>query len=180
MDLKEKTDLKSTLPDLKILSASFPEIIQVNSDLCRFGISMVFISIRKNRSGHVREISQKLYQLTEFKKIKTLIILDEQVDIHDISDAVWRFSNNTDPKRDFHVILPSENGETSHLVCDGTKKTREFDGFMREWPNILASEERTMDRIDEIWPLLGLGTFLPSPSRKYRKQLYKGGAVAAE
>ena len=53
-----------------------------------------------------------------------------------------------------------------------------LDDFEREWPNILASDEATIKHIDEIWDKLGLGKFIVSPSLKYRKQLYAGGAVA--
>ena len=67
-----------------------------------------------------------------------------------------------------------------NIAFDGTRKTKELDGFDRDWPNILASDEATIKRVDEIWEKLGLGKFISSPSLKYRKQLYKGGAVAVE
>ena len=66
----------------------------------------------------------------------------------------------------------------NHLAFDGTGKLNEFDDFDRDWPNILASDETTMNRIDAIWSKLGLGPMIPSPSRKYSRQLYAGGAVA--
>ena len=95
------------------------------------------------------------------------------MEVSDVADAVWRFSNNVDPKRD-HIVVGN------HIAFDGTRKTKEFDGFTRHWPNILASDQQTIDRIDVIWDKLGLGKFIESPSRKYRKQLYEGGAVAGE
>ena len=66
----------------------------------------------------------------------------------------------------------------SHLVLDGTRKTKEHDDFQRDWPNILASEEKTILHIDAIWDKLGLGKLIESPSRRYAGQLYPGGAVA--
>src|SRR5690606_22864552 len=66
------------------------------------------------------------------------------------------------------------------IYLDGTRKTKEHDGFSRDWPNILASRPETIERIDAIWDKLGLGELIPSPSRTYLKQLYKGGAVAEE
>jgi 4-hydroxy-3-polyprenylbenzoate decarboxylase len=74
-----------------------------------------------------------------------------------------------------------EEGQTvSHIVFDGTRKTRELDGFERDWPNILASDEATIQRVDQIWDKLGLGPLIKSPSIKYRQHLYKGGAVVEE
>lgn len=155
---------------------AFPEIIGINDSLLTQGISMVFISVEKNRKGHIRELSEKLLAHEEFKTIRTVIFLEHTVDVNDLADAVWRFSNNVDPKRD-HYTVTDRDGYT-HIAFDGTRKTKEFDDFHRDWPNILASDEKTIYRVDEMWDKLGLGKFITSPSLKYRKQLYKGGAVA--
>ncbi|MEO6166892.1 MAG: menaquinone biosynthesis decarboxylase, partial [Chitinophagales bacterium] len=89
-------------------------------------------------------------------------------------------SNNLDPRRDSYVIAAEDEKMISHIGFDGTRKTKEFDNFDREWPNIICMNEDTIKRIDEKWPLLSLGTLLQSPSLKYRLQLYKGGAVVLE
>ena len=153
----------------------FPEINDINVRLLDMGISLVFISVEKNRKGHLREITQQLFSREEFAEIKCVIFLEGNIDITDIADAVWRFSNNVDPKRD--NILAHHHDKVS-VVFDGTRKTKAFDGFQRDWPNILASDQTTIDKIDSIWHTLGLGPFIPSPSLKYQKQLYAGGAVA--
>ena len=121
-------------------------------------------------------ISKKLFERKDFATIKTIVFLEHTFDISDTADAVWRFANNVDPKRD-HILIEDETGVT-HLSLDGTRKTKEFDGFQRDWPNILASDDRTIERIDSIWDKLGLGKFIESPSKKYREHLYEGGAVA--
>ncbi|MEP7169830.1 MAG: menaquinone biosynthesis decarboxylase, partial [Bacteroidota bacterium] len=128
--------------------------------------------------NHLKELTENLFSLDEFNQVKVLIYLDHTIDISDIADAVWRFSNNVDPKRDHFIEESNSLKLFSHIAFDGTRKTKELDGFEREWPNILASDEATIKRIDEIWDKLGLGKFIASPSLKYRKQLYKGGAVA--
>lgn len=154
----------------------FPEIKAINDKVLKMGISILFMSIEKNRKNHVKEISKNLFARKEFAQIKTIIFLEHTFDISDTADAVWRFANNVDPKRD-HILVEDETGVT-HLSLDGTRKTKEFDGFQRDWPNILASDDRTIARIDEIWDKLGLGKFIESPSKKYREHLYEGGAVA--
>ena len=153
----------------------FSEVKDINDSLLALGISAVFISVEKNKKYHIEELNKKLFALQEFSTVQFILYLEHTVDIKDIADAIWRFSNNIDPKRD-HYPIRMENGE--HMGLDGTRKTKEFDDFDRDWPNILASDEKTIQRIDEIWPKLGLGDAYPSPSIKYRKQLYKGGAVA--
>ena len=112
--------------------------------------------------------------------VKVVIYLDHTIDISDTGDAVWRFSNNIDPKRDAFVIKAKNNQTSSHIGFDGTRKTKELDGFERDWPNILANTTEVIEKVDKMWPRLGLGEFIKSPSLKYQKQLYKGGAVVSE
>lgn len=157
----------------------FPGITAVNDALLRLGIPLVFMAVKKDRKNHIRDLNEKVFALPELKGCKIIIYLDHTVDVSDIADAVWRFANNADPRRD-HFFVEAAGPETSHIGFDGTRKTKELDGFDRDWPNILASDEKTIARIDEIWGKLGLGAFIPSPSLKYRKQLYEGGAVVRE
>jgi 4-hydroxy-3-polyprenylbenzoate decarboxylase len=161
----------------------YTEIKDINLSLLKKGVSLVFISIEKNRKNHIKELSEKLYMLDELKAIKVIVFLEHKVDITDIADAVWRFSNNIDPRRDSYILSSAaSNSELqspdSKLFLDGTRKTKELDGFQRDWPNILVSDEKTIDHIDAIWSKLGLGNFIASPSRKYLKQMYGSGAVA--
>jgi 4-hydroxy-3-polyprenylbenzoate decarboxylase len=172
IEMQWNEDLKARLMRL------FPEVVAVNDSLTVHFISIVFIAIAKNRPGHVRELAEKIFLLDELAGIKVLIFLEPNFDISDIADAVWRFSNNIDPRRDHFVYRDSRNN--THIAFDGTRKTKEFDGFSRDWPNILASGMDTILHVDDIWPKLGLGPFIKSPSLKYRNQLYKGGAVAEE
>ncbi len=173
----------SKVPTFK-LSNSFSEISSLNTSLLEKGISAVFISVQKSRPNHIRELNSRLFALPEFNTVKFIIYVETNVDANDTADVIWRFANNIDPRRDSYIIPASKNssGEAvscSHIGFDGTRKTKEFDNFDRPWPNIICSDEATIKRIDEIWDKLGLGPKLPSPSLKYRKQLYKGGAVAS-
>ncbi|MBP6333900.1 MAG: menaquinone biosynthesis decarboxylase [Bacteroidia bacterium] len=167
-------------PNTELLKTKYPEIHDVNYNLLKHGISIVFFSIKKNRKNHVKELSESIFVEDGMSNVKVAIFLEHTLDVGDIADSVWRFTNNADPKRDHFLVQNSKNSNVSHLAFDGTRKTKELDGFDRDWPNILASDENTIKRIDEIWEKLGLGPFIESPSLKYRKQLYKGGAVVQE
>jgi len=60
---------------------------------------------------------------------------------------------------------------------DGTRKTKEFDNFHRDWPNIIVADDETIKAVDEKWNDLGLGNFIPSPSLKFKDQMYGEEAV---
>jgi 4-hydroxy-3-polyprenylbenzoate decarboxylase len=158
----------------------FPEIKDINADLLKLGISCVFIAVEKNRRGHVKQLAQELFKLRAFNPIKAILFLDGAMQLNDIQDNVWRFSNNADVKRDTIIIEPLNDDEPAHIAIDGTRKTKALDGFQRDWPNILVSDDETIEKIDQIWDQLGLGKFLPSPSRKYKPLMYGQEAVAAE
>jgi 4-hydroxy-3-polyprenylbenzoate decarboxylase len=170
--------LQQAMPAIETEVRKYPELKSVNAQLLMLGVPLVFVSISKNRKGHVREMADTLLTSSAFSQVKVLIFLEDTMDISDVADAVWRFSNNVDPRRDHMDFPASAIGEVNHVAFDGTRKVKEFDGFERDWPNILASDEATIQRVDEIWDTLGLGKFIPSPSRKYARQLYAGGAVA--
>lgn len=160
------------------ITSQFPEIKDINDSLLSLDVSLVVVSIEKNRKGHIKEINEQLFALDEFKNVKVIIYLEHTIDISDLADAVWRFSNNVDPKRDSYTVEASDDQSISHVGFDGTRKTKELDGFSRDWPNILANTPEVIEKVDAMWSKLGLGEFIESPSRKYIKQVYEGGAVA--
>ncbi len=69
-------------------------------------------------------------------------------------------------------------GQTSNVkpsACmgfDGTRKTKEFDDFHRDWPNIIVADDATIKAVDAKWNDLGIGKFISSPSLKFKDQLY--------
>ena len=66
----------------------------------------------------------------------------------------------------------------SVVIIDGTRKIHTWTGFKRDWPNVVVSDEKTINKIDEIWTDLNLGPFIQSPSLKYKKLNHNLGAVA--
>ena len=183
----QKTEDNSQIQNIK---NQFSEIISINDSLLKKGISVVFISVKKNRKNHIKELNEKLFALKEFSRVKFIIYLEEVSDAFDIKDAMWRFANNFDPKRDSHIIqpplsLPLEQGgeirRTDGVGLDGTRKTKQHDNFDRPWPNIICADEKTIKSVDTKWEkMFSALPFIKSPSLKYRSQLYKGDAVVEE
>ena len=112
--------------------------------------------------------------------IKMILYVEHTIDPTNIPVALWRFCNNLDPKRDHH-LFEGKNGSTGRacLGLDGTRKTKEFDDFERDWPNIIVADEATIRSVDGKWDQLGLGDFLPSPSKAFASQLYGNEAVVS-
>ncbi|MBS1573899.1 MAG: UbiD family decarboxylase, partial [Bacteroidetes bacterium] len=152
------------------------EIKAINSSLLQKDIPCLIVSVKKNRKGHIKELHEKLCGLSETSSLKMILYVEHTVDAHDLPIALWRFCNNLDPKRDY-ILSKNENikGSDKYNACigfDGTIKTREFDNFERDWPNIIVSDAETIRSIDSKWSGLEIGSFISSPSLKFRDQLY--------
>ncbi len=95
--------------------------------------------------------------------------------ISSLPTALWRFCNNLDPKRDQHLYKKTNTATGTYTACmglDGTRKTKELDNFQRDWPNIIVADDATIRAVDEKWPQLCIGSFIPSPSLKFKDQVY--------
>jgi 4-hydroxy-3-polyprenylbenzoate decarboxylase len=161
--------------------SGFEEIKKVNASLLEDGMPILLLSVEKSRKGHVRELHQKVCEQEELEGIKLVLYVEHTVDAMDLPVALWRFCNNLDPKRDaIPVQHPSKREPEKSFACmglDGTIKTKEFDNFQRDWPNIIVMDDATIEAVDEKWSRLGLGEFLPSPSLKFKNQIYGEEAV---
>jgi 4-hydroxy-3-polyprenylbenzoate decarboxylase len=153
-----------------LLASRFTEIKAVNTKLLEKEIACLIISIQKNRKGHIKELHQQLSAMNELTGIKMILYVEHTVDANDLPTALWRFCNNLDPKRD-HILYKHCMG------FDGTRKTKEFDDFHRDWPNIIVADDETIKAVDEKWQQLGIGNFISSPSLKFKDQLYGEEAV---
>jgi 4-hydroxy-3-polyprenylbenzoate decarboxylase len=165
------------------LQTQWPEISSVNLSLVKQGIPCLLLAVHKNRRGHIRELHASICGLDELEGIKMILYIEHTVDAADLGVALWRFCNNLDPRRD-HLLNERSSGidARKRFACmglDGTRKTRELDDFQRDWPNIIVADDATIAAVDKKWNELGLGTFIPSPSLKYKDQLYGEEAVVS-
>ncbi|MGC4235608.1 MAG: UbiD family decarboxylase, partial [Niabella sp.] len=158
----------------------FPEISFLNTALLEHNIPCIVVSVQKSRQGHVKELHDALSRLPELKGVKMILYIEHTVNAQDLPTALWRFCNNLDPRRD-HFMHRQEEGNgkyTAILGLDGTIKTKELDGFERDWPNIIVADDETIASVDAKWKELGIGKLIPSPSLKYKSQMYGEKAVA--
>lgn len=164
-----------------LIKSRFPEIISANLSLPAIQIPCLILSVKKNRPGHILALHESLCQLPEMEGIKMVLYVEHTVDARDLPVALWRFCNNLDPRRDNFLAQPKSSIDPrKKFVClglDGTRKTKEFDDFQRDWPNIILADDATIKKVDAKWKDLEIGPFLPSPSIKFKDQVYGDEAV---
>lgn len=160
--------------------ASIPEIVKINTALLKKGISILIIGIKKFKNQYFKELVQNLLLIEDILKIKFILLTDHDLDIENFEAVSWYSSGNIDPQRDCMIIAPTHPNEVSHLFINGTRKSHEYDGFQRDWPNPVLSSLTTIERIDSIWSELNIGEFIPSPSLKFLDLKRGDKAIALE
>jgi 4-hydroxy-3-polyprenylbenzoate decarboxylase len=92
-----------------------------------------------------------------------IIILDHNVDIHNLSDVAWRTLGNVDWRRDIEILgapvnpYDPELKARGHIGIDATRKGAE-DGHPRGFPEELTMSPQIVARVDTRWTEYGIET----------------------
>lgn len=151
---------------LPILRFFMPEIIDVNmppEGLFTGGIAIV--SIKKRYPGHAKKVMMGLWGLGQFSLVKTLIIVDHDVNVNDIGQVLHAISTCVDPQRDVLVVPHAVTDQLDHtslgsgygskLGIDATRKFLE-ENYGRPWPEEVKANPETVKLVDERWEEYGL------------------------
>lgn len=142
---------------LPVLRQILPEIKDLNLPLEGVFHNCAIISIDKRYPGHANKIINAVWGLGQMMFTKFVIVVDSDVDVHDMSTVSWKIFNNTDPSRDCIITrgpldildhacdLPGFGGK---MGIDATKKWKE-EGFTREWPDEIIMSEEIKRKVDE-------------------------------
>ncbi len=149
---------------LPLLRVTLPEIVDMNLPVHGVFHNLAIISIKKEYPAHGRKVMHALWGLGQMMFTKTLIVVDHDVNVHDLAEVTWVVGNNIEPKRDtifsdgpVDVLDHAAPvlGYGSKLGLDATRKWRS-EGFEREWPDAIVMDEKTKNYIDSIWAKLGI------------------------
>ncbi len=144
---------------LPLIRLEFPEIRDMNLPMEGVFHNCALISIKKSYPGHAKKIIHGLWGKGQMMFAKLLIIVDDDVDVQNISYTAWRVLNNVDWKRDV-VISEGPLDDLDHAAkfprygskmgIDATRKTRE-EGMMRDWPDELFMSDEIKRLVDSRW-----------------------------
>ena len=111
--------------------------------------NIVIISIDKRYPGHARKIMNAVWGLGQLMFSKTVIVVDKDVDVQNLSEVAWIVGTHIDPERDIQFMRgPVDDLEdASDLAAYGSKMgidaTRKWasEGFKRPWPTRIRTTE---------------------------------------
>ena len=84
---------------------SVPEIVDYDLPAAGAFHNCVIVSIRKRFPGHAKKVMHAIWGLGLLSLSKTVVVVDEHVDVHDYEQVFFYACANVDPKRD---VLLSE------------------------------------------------------------------------
>lgn len=149
---------------LPLLQTQLPEIVDMNLPPEAAFHNLAIVSIRKRYPGHARKVMHALWGLGQMMFTKILIIVDDDVDVHNPVEVIWKATGNLDPHRDVEIVMgPVDQLDHSsiypcyggHMGLDATRKWAS-EGFTREWPDEVRMAPEVRARVDAIWSQLGL------------------------
>ena len=127
---------------LPIIRVMLPEIVDMNMPAEGVFHNLVIVSIRKRYPGHARKVMSALWGLGLMMLAKTLLVVSEHVNVHDLSEVAWRATGNIDPKRDL-VVIDGPMDDLDHAAL-----RHRYGGKL----GIDATEKGPMDDVAQPWP----------------------------
>jgi len=143
---------------MPIFRMNFPEIVDIALPAEGVFHNLVFVSIRKPYPMQAYKIMHGLWGMGQMMFTKYIVVVDDDLDVHDTSEVLFRIGANTDPQRDTIFTrgpadvldhATTEFAIGSKLGLDATKKLP-GEGFHREWPPIIKMDETVKHKVDKM------------------------------
>jgi 4-hydroxy-3-polyprenylbenzoate decarboxylase len=136
---------------LPIFKMNFPEIADMALPAEGVFHNLVFVSIRKQYAWQAYKVMHGLWGMGQMMFAKYIVVVDDDCDVHNTSEVLFRLCANTDPQRDSCFIknpsdsldhAPTIAGLGSHMGFDATKKLPS-EGYARGWPDLVQMPAET-------------------------------------
>jgi 4-hydroxy-3-polyprenylbenzoate decarboxylase len=149
---------------LPIIKLMLPEVIDMNMPAEGVFHNLVIVSIRKRYPGHARKVMTALWGMGLMMLAKTIVVVSEHVNVHDLSEVAWRATGNIDPKRDL-LLIEGPMDDLDHaalrhrfggkLGVDATEKGP-MDDVVQAWPDEIVMTDEVRERVSRRWKDYGL------------------------
>jgi 4-hydroxy-3-polyprenylbenzoate decarboxylase len=149
---------------LPLIRKVLPEIVDMNLPVEGIFHNLCIVSIQKRFPGHAKKVMNAIWGLGQLMFSKVVVVVDQDCNVQDPREVVWRVGTHMDPKRD---ILFTEGPVDQLDFCSprealgskmGIDATRKWqaEGFERPWPPKIEMSPEVKARIDALWPHLGI------------------------
>jgi 4-hydroxy-3-polyprenylbenzoate decarboxylase len=143
---------------LPVFKMNFPEMVDMTLPPEGVFHNLVFVSIRKQYPYQAFKVMHGLWGMGQMMFSKYIIVVDEDCDVHNTREVIFRLCANTDPARDTTVIknpsdsldhAPSLQNVGSHMGFDATRKLP-GENYSRTWPDMIKMTSEAKALVDEL------------------------------
>ena len=150
---------------LPLIRMFHPEVVDFSMPAAGWFQGLAIISIKKRYPGQAKKVMMGLWGMGQLSLTKILIVVDEDIDVHDTNNVIWAVTTRADAARDTVIInnTPTDTLDPaspivnlgSKMGIDATQKTLE-EGYDREIQRQVQTDENTKNLVDSRWPQYGL------------------------
>ena len=143
---------------LPVFKMNFPELVDMTLPAEGVFHNLVFVSIRKQYPYQAFKVMHGLWGMGQMMFSKYIVVVDDDCDVHNTSEVLFRLCANTDPERDTTVIrnpsdsldhAPTEQNIGSHMGFDATRKLP-GENYHRQWPELLKMTDEARKLVDAL------------------------------
>jgi len=147
--------LKIFLPVLKM---TFPELVDIALPAEGVFHNLLFASIKKTYPMQAYKIMYGLWGMGQMMFTKYIVIVDDDVDVNNTSEVLFKLCSNTDPQRDCVFTKGPADvldhatdiiGVGTKLGIDATRKLQ-GEGFKRSWPPEIKMKRELIEKVIRI------------------------------
>jgi len=143
---------------LPVFKMNFPEIVDMALPAEGVFHNLVIVSIKKSFPYHAMKVMHGLWGMGLMMFTKIIVVVDEDVDVHNTGEVLFRLCANIDPERDILFTKGPADvldhatpvlGFGSKIGIDATHKIR-GETHTREWPTLIRMDDAVKKRVDQL------------------------------
>ncbi len=144
---------------LPVFKMTFPELVDLALPAEGVFHNLVFVSIKKTYPMQAYKIMHGLWGMGQMMFTKYIVVVDQEVNVHNTSEVLFRLCAATDPQRDTLFTkgpadaldhATSQFAVGSKMGFDATRKLP-GEGFQREWPPLIKMDDAVRKKIDSLF-----------------------------
>ena len=150
---------------LPVIRFQVPEIVDINTMEEAVFHNMVIVSMKKRYPGQAKKVMFALWGMGQLMFSKIIVVVDDDINIHDRKQVIWAMTTRIDPDRDVSIVPGSVTDSLDHasplfnygskMGIDATRKGPS-EGYTRRWPEVMDVPSEVKDAVAKKWSRLGL------------------------
>ncbi|MEK0339185.1 MAG: menaquinone biosynthesis decarboxylase, partial [Nitrosopumilus sp.] len=140
---------RAFLPLIQMLQ---PEVVDYSMPSAGWFQGLAIISIKKRYPGQAKKVMMGLWGMGQLSLTKTFVVVDDDINVHDMNNVIWAITTRADAARDTIIInnTPTDTLDPasplvnlgSKMGIDATQKTKE-EGYEREIQQLVKVDKKT-------------------------------------